>query len=101
MQIITIELTGSNSLQALKDLEQKDLIRIINDPEVEYYSLPGEPISDNDFINWIEYTENSPTVNLIEAKQQLKTKSPNSPFIERELKGSVWGIFNKGHLFKN
>ncbi len=34
-------------------------------------------------------------------KQQLKTKSPNSPFLERELKGKVWGIFNKGQLFKN
>ena len=68
MQTLTIELTGCNSLKALQDLEQKDLIRIVNEPEINSYSLPGEPISDEDFKKWVKYAENSPTVSLTEAK---------------------------------
>ena len=34
MQTITIELTGNNSLKALKDLEHKHLIRILNEPDL-------------------------------------------------------------------
>lgn len=70
MQTLTVELTGSNSLKALQDLEQKDLIRIIKEPEINLYSLPGESISDDDFRKWVEYAENSPTLNLTEAKQR-------------------------------
>jgi hypothetical protein len=73
MQTLTIELTGNNSLKALKalqDLEHKNLIRIIKIPDLTSYSLPGEPISVDDFRKWAEYAENSPTVSLIEAKQR-------------------------------
>lgn len=70
MRTLTIELTGSNSLKALQDLEQQDLIRFVKEPESNLYSLPGKPISDEDFIKWIEYTESTPTVSLTEAKQR-------------------------------
>jgi hypothetical protein len=70
MQTLTIELTDNNSLKALKDLEHKNLIRIIKQPDLNSYSLPGEPISVEDFKNWVEYAENSPTVSLTEAKQR-------------------------------
>jgi len=70
MQTLTIELTGSNSLKALQDLEQKDLIRILKEPNVSLYSLPGEPISDEDFRKWVEYAENSPSLSLTEARQR-------------------------------
>ena len=58
MQTITIELTGNNSLKALQDLEHKHLIRILKDPDLNSYSLPGEPISNEDFRKWVEYAEN-------------------------------------------
>ncbi len=70
MQTLTIELTGNNALKALQDLEQKDLIRILKEPEINSYSLPGEPISDEDFRKWVKYAENSPTLSLNEAKQR-------------------------------
>ena len=70
MQLLTIELKGENSLKALKDLEEKDLIRILNEPDLNSYCLSGEPISDEDFRKWCEYAENSPTVSLTEAKQR-------------------------------
>jgi len=70
MQTLTIELTGKNSLKALKDLEHNHLIRILSEPDLNSYSLPGETISKEDFRNWVEYTESSPTVSLPEAKQR-------------------------------
>ena len=70
MQTITIELTGNNSLKALQDLEHKHLIRILKDPDINSYSLPGEPISNEDFRKWVEYAENSPSVSLNEAKKR-------------------------------
>ena len=70
MQTLTIELTGKDSLKALQNLEQSDLIRIVNEPDLNSYSLSGEPISDNDFRNWVEYVENSPTISLTDAKQR-------------------------------
>lgn len=70
MQTLTIELTDNNSLMALQDLVHKNLIRIVKEPDITAYSLPGEPVSVEDFRKWIEYAENSPTVSLTEAKQR-------------------------------
>jgi len=70
MQTITIELTDINSLKVLQDLEQKHLIRIVKEPELKSYALSGESITEEDFKKWVEYTENSPTVSILEAKQR-------------------------------
>ena len=70
MQTLTIELTGNNSLDALQELEHKNLIRIIKKPDLSSYSLPGDPISEEDFQKWVEYAENSPTISLKDAKQR-------------------------------
>ena len=70
MKTLTIELTGNTSLRALEDLEQKKLIRIVKEPDLNSYSLPGEPISVEDFRKWVEYTENSPTVSITEGKHR-------------------------------
>ncbi|WP_088653358.1 hypothetical protein [Geofilum rhodophaeum] len=70
MQTVTIELTNSASLKALQDLQDKQLIRIVADSPANTYALPGEPISEAGFIEWIAYTEDSPTVSLTQAKQR-------------------------------
>lgn len=70
MQTITIELTGTDSLKALKDLEHKRLIRIIKNPDLDSYALSGESISEDDFKKWIEYAEDFPTISKTEAKQR-------------------------------
>jgi hypothetical protein len=74
MDKVIIELTGDNSLKALKELENRKLIRILRNPKQVSYALPGEPISDIDFKNWIEYAENTPTLTLNEAKQQWSSQ---------------------------
>ncbi len=74
MQTLTIELTGNNSLKALQDLEHRQLIRIVKKPDFNSYALPGEEITEDDFKNWIEYAENTPTVSITEAKQRWATQ---------------------------
>jgi len=74
MQTVTIELTDNNSLKALQDLEHKNLIRIIKEPDLNSYALHGEPISKEDFKKWVEYAEDSPTVSIIEAKHRWATQ---------------------------
>ncbi len=70
MQTLTIELTNKESLEAIQNLESKHLIRILKELNLDSYSLPGKPISVEDFIKWVEYTENSPTVSLTVAKKR-------------------------------
>jgi hypothetical protein len=75
MRKVTIELTDNSSLKILQDLEQKHLIRIVKDPDaiatgLNSYALPGESINEQDFKKWIEYTEDSPTINITEAKSR-------------------------------
>jgi predicted ATP-grasp superfamily ATP-dependent carboligase len=70
MQTLTIELTGTDSLKALKDLEHKRLIRIVKNLDLNSYALSGEAISEEDFKKWVEYAEESPTVSKTEAKQR-------------------------------
>jgi len=70
MQTLTIELTGNHALQALKDLEQKRLIRIVKNPELCSYALPGKEISQEDFKQWVKYAEGSPTASITEARQR-------------------------------
>jgi hypothetical protein len=74
MDKIIIELTGDNSLKALQELEHRNLIRILRNPKQSSYALAGEPISEVDFKNWIEYAENTPTLSLNEAKQQWSSQ---------------------------
>jgi MoaA/NifB/PqqE/SkfB family radical SAM enzyme len=70
MALLTIETKGEGALKELQNLEQQDLMRIVKEPDSNLYALPGEPISNEDFTNWIEYANNSPTISLIEAKQR-------------------------------
>jgi len=74
MQTVIIELTNKNSLKALRELEDKQLIRIIENSGREIYSLPGEPISNEIFSRWIESAEKSNTLSVNEAKERWITQ---------------------------
>lgn len=74
MQTLKIELTGYDSLKILKDLENKHMIRIVNEPNLNSYALPGEQISEQDFNNWVDYAEDSATISITEAKQRWATQ---------------------------
>ncbi|MDY0282276.1 MAG: hypothetical protein RBR35_17145 [Salinivirgaceae bacterium] len=74
MQTITIELTHNNSLKALQELERNHLIRIVKEPDLNSYALPGDAINEEDFKKWVEHTEDSPTISITEAKQRWATQ---------------------------
>lgn len=73
MQTILIELKNNQAFEELHNLEEKKLIRIIND-DFSSYALPGKPINEEEFRAWVEYAENTPTVSLNEAKQRWEAK---------------------------
>ena len=58
----------------LRNLEQKHMIMIVKEPDINSYALPGETIDEKDFKNWVEYVEDSPTVSFTEAKQRWETQ---------------------------
>jgi hypothetical protein len=73
MQTVLIELKNSKAFKKLHDLEEKKIIRIV-DEDPSQWSLPGKPISEEEFREWIKSTEGSPTMSLNEAKQLWKAK---------------------------
>ncbi len=73
MQTILIELKNSKAFEELHNLEEKNLIRIVNE-DFSSYSLPGKPINEDEFKEWVEYAENTQTVSLNEAKQQWEIR---------------------------
>lgn len=70
METILIKLTTDDSLKALKELERKRLIQILESPDLYSWALPGEKISEESFKQWVEYAEESPTVSKTEAEKQ-------------------------------
>jgi hypothetical protein len=69
MQTILIELKNNKAFEELHNLEEKNFIRIVKD-DFSSYSLPGKPISEDEFRAWVESAENSTTMSLDEAKQR-------------------------------
>jgi len=68
MQTVTVEITNSNSLKMLEDLQEKHYIKIIDFSEKSSAALPGDPLSSLEFKNLIESRENDSTVSLKDAK---------------------------------
>ncbi len=77
MQKITVQLTGKHSLGALRELENQHLIKIVDEPDYNAWAVPGEPIEKEDFIKWVKYAENSPTVTLNEAREIWNIQKEN------------------------
>ncbi len=74
MQTLTIEITGNKALATLKTLEDKSLIRILSKPRPDLFSLPGEPVSDEDFRQWVEFAEQTETESLTDALQRWESQ---------------------------
>ena len=84
MQTILVELKTKNAFQALQHLEVQKIIRIVENKLPNAYTLEGKPMSEQDFKAWIEYTENSQKVSLIDAKKQWKPQMKEIKRIEQK-----------------
>ena len=74
MRTLKIELTDSKAYHMLQELDHKQLIKIVKEPDLGSYALPGEPMSEEDFKEWVEYADISPSLSFAEAKEKWATQ---------------------------
>lgn len=78
MQTVLVELKDKKAFEELQSLEAKQLIRIVNEDDPAFsYTLPGDPLSVEDFRKWVRHAENTPTISLTQAKQQWQARKKN------------------------
>ena len=72
--MITIQVSNEAGLKAIKALEQKKKITIVNEREFDSLILPGSPLSIETLKELIAEAENGPTITLHEAKKKWAEK---------------------------
>jgi dihydroorotase len=82
----------------LPDLDLKRLIQLFSSNACNIFGLSSTYVAEGNVADLTLFTRTGIT-NL--SKQQLKTRSSNTPFLERELGGKVLGIIHKGQLTLN
>jgi len=70
MQTLTLEITNTSAIQALKELANKKAIRIISKDELNTPALPGNQLNITAMKQWIAGAEASPTISLKTAKSE-------------------------------
>ena len=68
MQTLTIAITNDSAIKTLHELEEKHFIKIVGEVKTGSTSVPGDPLSIDEFQQWVERAEAMPTVSLEEAK---------------------------------
>jgi hypothetical protein len=74
MQTVTVQITDKNALKALHALEDKQFIRILENSHIDSPALPGQTLSLSAFKQWIGAAENSPSIDLKDAKEKWAAK---------------------------
>ena len=70
MQTITIEILENQVLNTINQLQESKQLRVIKTFKHNSLALPGEPTSIENFQQWIEYSNNLPTVSLANAQKK-------------------------------
>lgn len=70
MQTLTLQITNTNALQALKELVNKKAIMIISKDEMYSPALPGTSLRITAMKQWIAGSEASPAISLKTAKSE-------------------------------
>ena len=74
MQTVTVEITNKEALKVLHDLQEKRLIKIRATNEINPLAIPGEPLTDEEFKNFILNREHGAELNFDEAKTKWAKK---------------------------
>jgi hypothetical protein len=74
MHTLTIQITDDKALKAIHALQEKQALRIVDDVNYESPALEGKPLTLKAFKNWVETSENTPSVSLKSAKSQWMKK---------------------------
>lgn len=82
----------------LPELTKERLVQLFSTNARHIFSLPSAPVEEGAVA---ELTLFSRTGTTLIGKSQLKSKSSNTPFLDRELGGKIIGIIHKGQLTLN
>jgi dihydroorotase len=82
----------------LPELTGEKIVQLFSGNARKIFGLPATPIAEGNVAELTLFTRSGTT--LI-SKSQLRTKSSNTPFLDRELDGKILGIIHKGKLTLN
>ncbi len=74
MQTLTVEIKSNDALKVLQDLQQKQFINILSSPDLNSHVFSGEPISAEEFRDFISKRENGEFIPLKQAKESWAKK---------------------------
>jgi len=74
MQTLTVQITHQTGLKILHTLEEKKIIRIIEDADLDSPVLPGSPLPLKAFKQWITDAGSNDTISLKEARKKWAGK---------------------------
>jgi hypothetical protein len=74
MHTLTIQITDSKALKAIHALEEKQVLKIVEDSAFDSPSLAGKPLTLTSFKKWIDIAENLPSISLQDANIQWAQK---------------------------
>ncbi len=74
MQTLTVKVKNNSGIQALRELEEKHLIKIVSSDILKSPSLPGSELSLKEFEDWVLNAESEQSISLQQAKAQWASK---------------------------
>ena len=74
MQTLTVEITNDNALKVLHDLQERHFINILANSDLNSLVLPGEPLTTEEFREFILSRENDASMSLKEANAKWAKK---------------------------
>lgn len=74
MRTLTLRVTSESALKTIHSLEEKQLVKIVEEADLNAPSIPGAPLSLTAFKNWIAGAESMSSVSLQDAKIKWSAK---------------------------
>jgi hypothetical protein len=74
MHTLTLQITSESAMKTIHSLEQKHLVKIVDDADMDSPSLPGAALSLKAFKSWIADAESMSSVSLKDAKTKWSGK---------------------------
>jgi dihydroorotase len=96
--IASIETSFATILQVLPNLTSEAIANLFSNNARQIFNLPSKTIQEGQPIELTLFNCQSSSTY---SKAHSKSKSANSPFWEKNLKGKVIGTYSKGHLHLN
>jgi len=74
MQTLTVEIKSDDALKVLQDLQEKHFINILPSPDLKSHVFPGDPMSEEEFKDFIFKRESGDFLTLKQAKESWAKK---------------------------